>query len=76
MALRDKRVGYFLRLLVKTGTLLVVPSMGYLCLAMAGLVRADVFSVGRTSGLRMIAATAVVGCLMAAVGYWDDYERS
>jgi hypothetical protein len=74
--LNDRRGLSIRSLLVRIGILLVVPSVFCLMLAMAGLVRADVFAVGGIGGLRMIAAVAVLGCLMAAVGYWDDYERS
>ena len=64
------------RILVRVGVCLVVPSLCFLALAMTGVVRADILAVGGNSGLRMIAAVAIFGCLMAAIGYWDDYERS
>lgn len=61
------------RLLARTGIGLVVPSVPLLALAMAGLVRVDMFAIGGISGLRAVASIAVLGCLMAAIGYWDDY---
>ena len=64
------------RILVRAGIGLIVPSMSLFALAMAGIVRADMFAIGGNSGLRTIAAVAILGCLMAAIGYWDDYERS
>ena len=71
-----KRIVSLRSLLVRTGIALVVPSVCCFVLAMAGLVRVDVFAFGGISGLRMVAAVAILGCLMAAIGYWDDYERS
>lgn len=64
------------RLMIRTGIGLIVVSVFVLVLAIAGVMRADSLAVGGNSGLRMIAAVAILGCLMAAIGYWDDYERS
>ena len=64
------------RNMVRAGIGLIVSSVFFLTLAMAGIVRTDSFAVGGNSGLRMIAGVAILGCLMAAIGYWDDYERS
>ncbi len=61
--------------LVRAGIALIIPSVACLALAMAGFMRADVFAIGGNSGLRTIAAVAVFGCFMAAIGYWDDFER-
>ena len=61
------------RVLVRTGISLIVPSLICLALAMAGILRADIFAIGANGGLRTIAAVAILGCLMAAIGYWDDY---
>ncbi len=64
------------RLLVRAGIGLTVPSVPFLALAMGGVVNADMFAIGGISGLRTVGSIAVLGCLMAAIGYWDDYERS
>ncbi len=58
--------------MVYIGIGLIIPSVPLLALAMVGVVDADLFVVGGNSGLRTIAAVAILGCLMAAVGYWGD----
>ena len=74
--LDEKRFVRLRTALVRIGVVLVVPSVSCLALAAIGLLRTDIFAVGGISGLRIVATAAVLGCLMAAVGYWDDYERS
>ena len=61
--------------MVRLGTAMVIPSSIYLVLGMIGLVPTDFLALGPSSGLRTVASIAVLGCLIAAVGYWDDYER-
>ncbi len=61
-------------LLIYVGNLLTV--MGCLGLAAAslGLIPADVFAIGLSSGVRMIAMVAIAGCLLSAIGYGlQDY---
>lgn len=61
--------------MVGVGTAIAVPSSIYLVLGMLGLVPTDFLTLGPSSGLKTVASIAVLGCLIAAVGYWDDYER-
>ena len=72
----DSRFAVIRRILVRTGIALIVPSVPFFALAMLGVVQVDVVAIGDNSGLRTIASVAVLGCLMAAIGYWDDQERS
>lgn len=60
------------RWLVRVGLTLVVPSSLYFALGLVGLVPTEPFALGPSSGLRTIASLAVLGCLLAAIGYWDD----
>ncbi len=58
--------------LIRIGLVLLVPSLGLFSLGLAGLIDAERFALGQGSGLRVIAGFAVLGCLLAAVGYWDE----
>ncbi len=40
-----------------------------LVLAFSGLIQAEVFAVGISSGVRVIGSVAVSGCLLSAIGY-------
>ena len=60
------------RVLVALGILIAIPSSLYLLLGIFGLVPVDVFSIRDTSGVRTIGSIAVLGCLLAAIGYWDS----
>ena len=58
--------------LVKTGLCLLVPSGVYFTLGLLGLVPTEFLAVGSSSGLRTVASVAIGGCLLAAIGYWDE----
>lgn len=60
------------RLLVITGMILLVPALLWLVAGLAGLVPTDAVAMAGTSGLRIIGSVAVAGCLLAAIGSWDD----
>lgn len=66
---RESRVR---RILIVTGLILLTPSVIYLLLGMTGLVPTDFLAIGSNSGLRSIASVAVVGCLLTAIGYWEE----
>lgn len=60
------------RLLVIAGMILLVPALLWLIAGLAGLVPTDAAAIAGTSGLRIIGSVAVAGCLMAAIGSWDE----
>ena len=60
------------RALATAGIVLLLPSGCYFVLGMLGLVLTEPLAVGASSGLRTIASVAVMACLLAAVGYWDE----
>lgn len=62
----------FRQTLVVLGILLIIPAVIIIALQMLGVVSPSLFAVGSTSGIRVLASFAVLGCLMAAVGYWDQ----
>ena len=40
-----------------------------LLLALSGLIQAEFFAVGISSGIRVIGSVAIAGCLLSAIGY-------
>ena len=48
-----------------------------LLLALSGLIQAELFAIGISSGVRVIGSVAVTGCLLSAIGYGviEDFER-
>lgn len=62
------------RLLVTTGNALAILGCLGLLLAAGGIVNADLFAVGISSGIRIIGSVAIGGCLLSAIGYgYQDY---
>ena len=60
------------RLLIRLGIALLVPSGIYFLLGVVGVAPTDFLAIGSSSGLRTVASVAVAGCLLAAIGYWDE----
>jgi len=58
--------------LVFLGIFLIVLSVLISLFVLIGLLELNYFEVLGHSGLRSIAAIAVSGCLLAAVGYYDE----
>ena len=59
------------KILVILGILLLVVSGVFLVGSLLGIVSMESLAIGQQSGLRTLAGVAVVGCLLAAIGYWD-----
>ncbi|NIV17441.1 MAG: hypothetical protein GWN47_03310 [Woeseiaceae bacterium] len=57
--------------LVILGILLLAVSVVFLIGSFLGIVSMESLAIGQQSGLRTLAGGAVVGCLLAAIGYWD-----
>lgn len=60
------------QLLVRGGLAMLIPSGFYFALGLLGLVPTAFLAVGSSSGLRTVASVAVAGCILAAIGYWDE----
>jgi uncharacterized membrane protein len=56
-------------LLIAVGNALTVVGCAGLMLALSGLMHADLFDMGISSGVRIIGSVAIMGCLLSAVGY-------
>ena len=57
------------RLLIVVGNALTVIGCAGLLLAATGLMPAESFAVGISSGIRVIGSLAIAGCLLSAIGY-------
>ena len=58
-----------LNLLTTVGNLLTLIGCAGLILAVSGLINAEVFAIGISSGVRVIGSVAITGCLLSAIGY-------
>lgn len=57
------------RLLIVVGNVLTVIGCTGLLLAATGLIPAQSFAIGISSGVRVIGSLAIAGCLLSAIGY-------
>jgi hypothetical protein len=57
------------RLLTVVGNVLTAVGCAGLVLAATGLLPAQAFAVGISSGIRVIGSLAIAGCLLSAIGY-------
>lgn len=55
--------------LILVGNSLTVIGCAGLILVSSGLIPADFFTIGMSSGIRVIGSVAVGGCLLSAIGY-------
>ena len=59
----------FHRLLIAVGNVLTLVGCAGLILAVSGLINAEFFAIGISSGVRVIGSVAITGCLLSAIGY-------
>ena len=57
------------RVLIYLGNSLTVLGSLALVLSVTGLIPAEPFALGLSSGVRVIAMVSISGCLMSAIGY-------
>ena len=64
-------------LLILVGNSLTAIGCVGLVLTLSGLIHAEFFAIGISSGVRVIGSVAVSGCLLSAIGYSviEDFER-
>ena len=63
------------RLIILVGNTLTALGCLGLGLVATGLIGVDVFSIGITSGIRVIGSVAVAGCLLSAAGYASEEHQ-
>ena len=62
------------RVPIVVGNVLTVIGCVGLLLVASGLVSAQFFAIGISSGVRVIGSVAIAGCLLSAIGYGvEDY---
>ena len=68
---------YIINLLILSGNSLTAIGCLGLVLTLSGLIQAEFFAIGISSGVRVIGSVAVAGCLLSAIGYGviEDFER-
>ena len=52
------------------GVLFVAIALAASCLI--GAISIDTFAIGGQSGIRTLAGISVTGCLLAAIGFWEE----
>lgn len=57
------------RLLINLGNTLLTIGCLVLIFGLIGLIPLDIFALGLSSGIRVIATLAIAGCLLSAIGY-------
>jgi len=57
------------RFLIVVGNVLTIIGCTGLLLAATGLIPAQAFAIGISSGIRVIGSLAIAGCLLSAIGY-------
>ena len=57
------------RLLINIGNTLIIFGCSVMIIGLIGLIPLDMFAVGLSSGIRVIATLAITGCLLSAIGY-------
>ena len=58
------------RLLILAGNSLTTAGCVGLVLALSGVIEAESFALGISSGVRVIGSVAISGCLLSAIGYF------
>jgi hypothetical protein len=56
-------------MLIRVGNSLTVIGCVGLILGLSGVVPAEFFAIGISSGIRVIGSVAIAGCLLSAMGY-------
>jgi hypothetical protein len=57
------------RLLIVVGNSLTLIGCAGLMLSAGGLISAEAFAIGISSGVRVVGSVAIAGCLLSAMGY-------
>ena len=60
---------FICKMLIRVGNSLIVIGCVGLILALWGVIPAEFFAIGISSGIRVIGSVAIAGCLLSAMGY-------
>ena len=57
------------RILVNIGNTLIIIGCTTMIFGLFGLIPLEIFALGLSSGIRVVATLAITGCLLSAIGY-------
>jgi hypothetical protein len=60
------------KLLITFGLILILASFLIILMGLMGAFSLDLFAIGFSSGIRILASVAITGCLIGAIGYWIE----
>jgi hypothetical protein len=60
------------KLLITFGLILILASCAIILMGLLGVFSLDIFSIGLSSGIRILSSVAITGCLVGAIGYWIE----
>ena len=72
MKLNNEQLQPWQKVAVMAGLLTLLAASMFFVGCLSGILAFDQFSIGGQSGLRTIAGVAISGCLLAAIGFWDN----
>jgi hydroxyethylthiazole kinase-like sugar kinase family protein len=58
------------KVLITFGLILILASCVIILMGLLGVFSLDVFAIGLSSGIRILASVAITGCLVGAIGHW------
>ncbi|MEI7427136.1 MAG: hypothetical protein WCK68_03950 [Betaproteobacteria bacterium] len=51
---------------------MILASCAIILMGLLGVFSLDIFSIGLSSGIRILSSVAITGCLVGAIGYWIE----
>ena len=60
------------KVLITFGLILVLASCAIILMGLLDVFSLDLFAIGFSSGIRILATVAITGCLIGAIGYWIE----
>ncbi len=60
------------KVLITLGLILILASCSIILMGLLGMFSLDLFAIGFSSGIRILASVAITGCLVGAIGYWIE----
>jgi hypothetical protein len=60
------------KVLITFGVILILVSCAIILMGLLGVFSLDLFAIGLSSGIRILASVAITGCLVGAIGYWIE----
>jgi hypothetical protein len=58
------------KVFITFGLVLILVSCSIIFMGLLGIISLELFSIGFSSGIRILASFAITGCLAGAIGYW------